>query len=1129
MTFGYGDKCRYIVGVDVGSTTVKVVALDCERDGESVFRRYVRHEGCQAATVLEVLRELERESPIRTGNARVFITGSGGTSLAPLIGAKFVQEVTAVSFAVEHFFPKVNSVIELGGQDSKIIVFQEMHRGGQRKKIASMNDKCAGGTGAVIEKIAAKLNLSLADLAELQYDNIQVHPVAGKCGVFAETDITGLQKRGVAPQELMASLFDAIVLQNLTVLTRGNTLKPQVLLLGGPHFYIPGMRQAWGHHLLDVWKQQNVAVPTDVASEDLVLTPPDAQFFGALGAAVFGRGEDESVGQYLGTKMLAQHLHAASDNHRSGGASGLCSDEQELQEFLRTYIPPAPTQARIYERSIDAFLGIDGGSTSTKAVLLDANGEVLDSAYQLSQADPITDALAVLRELRDRCADRGVEVSIRGVATTGYSKELLKGVLGADTALVETVAHAKSALQVRPDIDAIIDVGGQDIKIIVLQDGTVKDFRLNTQCSAGNGYFLQATAESLGIPIQDFADVAFRAKQMPVFSYGCAVFLQSDIVNFQRQGWCPEEIIAGLAAVLPKNVFLYVAGVSNVARLGKRFLLQGGTQRNKAVVKAEVDFINSHYFAEDRPEIVVHPNCGEAGAIGAALEAIRQHSPERKSSFIGFDALDTVQYSMRHDESTRCNFCNNHCVRTFIDVNLPEASAAMASEAPHSHRVIVASCDRGQAQGNSAAREVNHTLKAVREAHPCIPSIAAEEVWKVPQPPAPVSVKKSWNPLRFGQNDSKRSEIRVGIPKVLNLYAYAPLFTAYLTNLGIAPEHIVYSSTTAPAQFKRAVGFAAIDPCFPSKVCVSHIYELLEKSRNRAHLDYIFFPMIDTVPSKLENCVGANACPGGVATPEAVKAAFCSNRDWFAESGTRFLNPLLDLANRSLLRLKMYECWHEILGINWRQNAEALDAAWQFQSDFETHMRSRSREALDRLEREGQVGLVLLGRPYHHDPGLNQGILQKFQDLGYTVFSQQFLPMDSDILERLFGEEVRAGLMPSALDISDTWKNSNSANTNLKIWAAKFTARHPNLIPVELSNFKCGHDAFVSNVIEQISHCAGKPHFCFRDLDENKPHGSLQIRIETMHYFLRQYTRSLAKSKEIPHRTLAQDVSVHPD
>ena len=256
------------------------------------------------------------------------------------------------------------------------------------------------------------------------------------------------------------------------------------------------------------------------------------------------------------------------------------------------------------------------------------------------------------------------------MGTTGYSKDLLKKVLSADVALVETVAHANSTLRLFPNADAIIDVGGQDIKIIVLQDGAVKDFKLNTQCSAGNGYFLQAAAEAIGIPVENFAETAFRARRMPQFSYGCAVFLQSDIVNFQRQGWKPEEILAGLATVLPKNVFLYVAGVSNVSTLGRRFVLQGGTQKNLAVVKAELDFIREHYHGAGDPEVVIHPNCCEAGAIGAALEAIEHRRSRIATAFPGFEFLDTLKYSIRRDESTRCHFCTNHCLRTFVELNL---------------------------------------------------------------------------------------------------------------------------------------------------------------------------------------------------------------------------------------------------------------------------------------------------------------------------------------------------------------------------------------------------------------------------------------------------------------------------
>lgn len=1107
----YEAERRYLVGIDVGSTTVKAVA--CLEGGDDLlFRLYARHESCQAETVLSALRSLETQLKLRIESTRIFITGSGGSALAGVLGAKFVQEVTAVSLAVEHFFPDVQSVVELGGQDSKIIVFQETGQQA-RKKIASMNDKCAGGTGAVIEKIAAKLNLSPDELAQQEYNGIELHPVAGKCGVFAETDITGLQKQGIAPRELMASLFDAIVIQNLTVLTRGRTLKPRVLLLGGPNVFVPGMRQAWRHHLVKLWKQQGVPFPEQAPLESLASVPPDGEFFGAIGAIEYGRTEDAAVGGYRGIGPLALHVQSSRNSHRVDGVRGLYEDATELQEFLRQYSIPSPSGPSNSAPEVEAFLGIDGGSTSTKAVVLDANGTLIDSAYRLSQAEPIQDAMAVLRELRDRFNQRNIRLKILRAAVTGYSKDLLKRVLGADVALVETVAHARSALQLQSDVDAIIDVGGQDIKIIVLQNGAVKDFRLNTQCSAGNGYFLQSAAALLGIPIEEFAETAFRARQMPVFSYGCAVFLQSDIVNFQRQGWRPEEIIAGLAAVLPKNVFLYVAGVSNVARLGRRFLLQGGTQRNLAVVKAEVDFLRSHYFADGTPEVRVHPNCGEAGAIGAALQAIQQYKPTQPTTFIGLDHLEDIRYTIQRNEATRCAFCTNHCSRTFIDIEnkMPDSPDAVASV----QRIIVANCERGQAIDATAAREVNASLAAIRKNTPCIPSIAAREVWNVnPQPMADLPSRPRWVWSRRS-HVAHNGLLRIGIPKVLNLYSYAPLFTAYLTSLGVSADRITFSDTTTLAQFKDAVGLAAVDPCFPSKVCIAHVLNLLNKSRAQHPLDYVFFPMIDSVPSPLHGCVACNACPAGAATPEAVKAAFSLNRDWFAEAGVRYLNPMADLSNRSVFTLQMFECWRDILGMSWKENVRAVEAAFRAQHAFEAKLRHLSRQVLDDLERDGRLGLVLLGRPYHHDPGVNQGILEAFQDLGYPVLSQSYLPMDADLLDRLFGDEVAEKIVESPLEISDVWRNSASANTNQKVWAAKFAARHPNLIPVELSNFKCGHDAFVSGVIEQIIESSGKPYFCFRDLDENKPLASLRIRIETMDHFLKQYTRQLLRESVV--------------
>src|ERR1700758_2732860 len=283
---------QLLVGLDVGSTTVKAIVVDAATDA-ILWQDYQRHETRQPEKVLEFLRRMESEAGISTDNTRIFITGSGGGTIAEMVGAKFVQEVHAVSLAVEKLHPEVYSVIELGGQDAKIIVFKDDEETGRKKKIPSMNDKCAGGTGAVIDKINAKLKIPTELLAQQRYHGIKLHKVAGKCGVFAETDINGLQKVGTPPDELMASLFEAIILQNLSVLTRGHTLRPHVLLLGGPNSFIKGMREAWQANIPRMWKERKVAVPEGSKPEDLIKVPQNAQYFAAMGAIEFGRAEDD--------------------------------------------------------------------------------------------------------------------------------------------------------------------------------------------------------------------------------------------------------------------------------------------------------------------------------------------------------------------------------------------------------------------------------------------------------------------------------------------------------------------------------------------------------------------------------------------------------------------------------------------------------------------------------------------------------------------------------------------------------------------------------------------------------------------------------------------------------------------
>jgi len=468
------DQRDHIVGLDVGSTTVKAVVVRAGRP-EILWRDYRRHETRQPETVLQFLERIENELDLPPERLRVFLTGSGGSNLCRHIGAKFVQEVTAVSLAVEKLHPEASSVVELGGQDAKIIIFKESPGSDRKKKIPSMNDKCAGGTGAVIDKINAKLRIPAEELCRQSYYGIKLHHVAGKCGVFAETDINGLQKQGVPTRELMASLFESIVQQNLSVLTRGHTLRPVVLLLGGPNTFIQGMAEAWRYNIPIIWQEREIVVP-DRPIEELIAVPPDAQYFAAIGAAEFGLQEDPDTGLYTGRSGLQQYIEVGRLEEKLGRASrGLAKDPQELADFRERFrtIPWSPARFHPGE-VVRGMIGLDGGSTSTKAVLMSPEKELLAKAYQLSRGNPIEDTVQVFGALRRQVEDSGATLEILGVGTTGYAKDVLKDALAADVALVETVAHTMSALHYYKDVDVICDVGGQDIKIIILHKGQVR-------------------------------------------------------------------------------------------------------------------------------------------------------------------------------------------------------------------------------------------------------------------------------------------------------------------------------------------------------------------------------------------------------------------------------------------------------------------------------------------------------------------------------------------------------------------------------------------------------------------------------------------------------------------------------
>ena len=712
-----------LCGLDVGSTTCKYV-LATPR-GDLLAQAYERHDTRQAEKVLLFLNLLESKHGFQPGRDRVFFTGSGAGLVAPLVGGKIVQEVVAVAAAVEKLHPQVRFVSEIGGEDMKTIFFQG--DGATRSKQVLMQSACSGGTGTFIEKTARKFEIPAETLSKMGYVGWPLHKISSKCGIFAEADANTLLKAGVPIEEIIASLFEAVVYQNLATLTRGNTPMPEILLLGGPNLFFKGLQEAWRFHLGKVWKERKVPV-SDADPASLIRVPDNALYYAALGCVEVALRENRVAGLYTGADKLKHWVETGqTEEKKKLGRKGLSKDIQDLASFKAKYEVHQPVTAPTHGAGKNlgpVLLGCDFGSTTSKAVLVSPEKELVFSCYALSKGNPIEDAKALFRQIRQVVKDH----DILGLALTGYGKDLLKGILGADCPVVETIAHASAGLHFFPDADCICDVGGVDVKIMILHNGTVTDFRLNSQCSSGNGAFLQGVAERFNIPMGDMADGAFKAEAIPRLSMGCGVFLQSDIVNQQRKGWQAEEIIAGLCAILPLNVWIYAGGLNNLRQAGKKYILQGGTHRNLAVVKTQVDFILSKV---PDAEVVVHPYSGEAGAIGAALVALDWWKNGGQTVFRGFDSIEALSYTTSTSVDTVCHWCPVNCQRSFIDVKLLEAQGRPWSKVPLAagwERVIVNnSCPKGLVEDLSEMRVIKAEIEKTKNAYPNIADMVRQE------------------------------------------------------------------------------------------------------------------------------------------------------------------------------------------------------------------------------------------------------------------------------------------------------------------------------------------------------------------------------------------------------------------
>ena len=1110
---------NFVIGMDVGSTTVKAVVLDPAADGKVVWHDYQRHHTQQPEKVLELLERILGDLDCAASpSLRIFLTGSGAGPLVEPTGGKFVQEVNAVTSAVERLNPDVGSVVELGGQDAKIIIFKEDPNTGMRTAVASMNDKCASGTGATIDKCFIKVGADPAFATQLRFNSLKLHHVAAKCGVFAETDIVNLVKTGIPQDEILNSLADAIVLQNLSVLTRGNTLRAKVALLGGPNTYLPFLIDCWRLRIPETWKDRGYTPPTNEPIEKQVFVPDNSQLYAAIGAAYVGMNEPLTVGSFLGVEPLRDFIKNGR-RARLGAQAGppLAASTDDLDDFKRKYtqapfVPPHIEQGRV----VRAVIGLDGGSTSSKAVLVDEDGILVAKAYQLSKGNPIADTQELLAKLNEHIIARGATLECLGFGVTGYAGAVLEECMLADVNIVETVAHMSSAVHYFGNVDVVCDIGGQDIKVLFLKNGDIQNFKLSNSCSAGNGMLLQAMADQFGLPVTQYADVAFRAELAPKFSYGCAVFLDTDRVNFQKEGFQKEELLAGLAQVLPKNVWQYVVQIPRLAALGRRFVLQGGTQYNMAAVKAQVDYIQQRV---PDAEVLVHPHTGEAGALGAAFETLRRYKKSNTTRFIGMQAALDLKYTTQNDDSTQCHFCPNNCRRTFVDAQRPNGSVA---------RTITGfSCEKGTVESEEAMLRIVAERKMLAGEHPNMVDYEARKAFQHFYKPEPLPAegiiiqdvkvtkglfrikRQSFN-REFRRSSTAHTEarktIRIGIPRVLNNYVVAPFLRTYFEALGIPKTNVVFSEPTTEAIWLEGGKYGSVDPCFPSKVVQAHIHQLLfhahQPERGRA-LRYIFFPVLTQVPNFVTDTVDNASCPIVAGTPEVMRAAFTKEVNFFAQRDIEYVAPALSFTEPHLLAKRLFDTWGPRLNVTEDESDFACREAWKALTAFDAELEKRGQAILETVEQENRLAILVLARPYHSDPGLNHGILEEFQALGYPILSVRSLPKSRDYLDRYYRDELDAGLIETPLQLSHLWPENYSANSAQKVWAANFAAHHPNVAVLDLSSFKCGHDAPTYGLIDSIVQTARTPAAMLHDLDANKPGGSLKIRVNTYAHSLR--------------------------
>ena len=892
------DEKLLHVGLDVGSTTVKIVIMD--NNLNTIYTNYRRHFSDTKNTVCDVLEELARD--YSEYKFTIALTGSGAMSAATFLDLPFIQEVVSCKRAVEKYIPQTDVVIELGGEDAKIIYFDKSIE--QR-----MNGTCAGGTGAFLDQMASLLDTDTAGLNELAKSHNTIYPIASRCGVFAKTDVQPLINEGAAKEDIAASIFQAVVNQTISGLACGRPIRGKIAFLGGPLNYLSELR--------------NRFIETLNLKDDEIIIPEEAHLLVAKGAVLDSLEMKPISVEKLKSKIDVLRI---SKDTTTQPLKPLFTTDEEYNQFKVRHDKDKVARKDLKNYSGDCFLGIDAGSTTTKLVLIDRDGNLLYSLYGNNEGNPLKSVISMLKQLYLVLPEKAV---IRYSGVTGYGEKLIQTALSVDLNEIETIAHYTAAKKFMPNVTSIVDIGGQDMKYIKMKGDVIDNIMLNEACSSGCGSFIETFAKSLNLTISEFVEEALKSRKPVDLGSRCTVFMNSKIKQAQKEGYEVGDISAGLSYSVIKNAIQKVMKVRDVSTLGDHIVVQGGTFYNDAVLRAFELIVGKDVI---RPDIA-----GLMGAYGVALLAEEQYEAnfdmEYHSTILKTEELDNLDIKVTH---TRCNGCENHCLLTI-------------NKFSNGKRYVSGNrCEKG-------AGIVSENQK--------LPNIMKYKY------------ERLFNYAPLSEEEATRGTI--GIPRVLNMYEDYPFWFTFLTKLGF---RVILSEKSTRSTYEKGMeSMPSESVCYPAKLSHGHIVSLIQSGINT-----IFYPCVPYSRKEFEKADNKYNCPIVISYSEVLK----NNVEELKDKNVKFMNPFLPFEKKALAKRILELPEFKEYNFTKKELLEAAEAAENEYQKCKSDIRKKGEETIEYMNKNNLRGIVLAGRPYHADPEVNHGIDTLITSLGLCVLTE---------------------------------------------------------------------------------------------------------------------------------------------